>query len=71
VTNDDAIIVRCKFKDGDKTPFRLFKFPTIKLFKLPPAQCIIEYFGDPENIDSYKSFLRDEGSIDWFDGART
>ena len=68
--NDSATIVRCKVKGDDKIPFRLFKFPTIKLFKLHSAKrshSIVEYFGDPESLEGYVTFLREEGSIAWFD----
>ena len=68
--NDCGTIVRCKVKGDEKIPFRLFKFPTIKLFKLYSAKrnaSIMEYFGDPDSLEGYVTFLREEGSIPWFD----
>jgi hypothetical protein len=68
-SNDAATIVFCKYQPGEKLPFKLHKFPTTKLFKLSPSSKntkIMEYFGDPNSLEGYRRFLREEGSVSWF-----
>jgi len=70
IYNDKAVIVLCKSQPGAaKPPFKIHKFPTIKLLTLKPASkntAVMEYFGDPASVEGYIRFVREEGSVRWF-----
>lgn len=67
--NENAVIVFCKYQRGEKLPFKIHKFPTIKLLKLKPTSrntAFMEYFGDPTSLEGYFRFVKEEGSVPWF-----
>lgn len=70
IYNDKAVIVLCKNDPNVKLPFKIHKFPTIKLLKLTPTSkntAVMEYFGDPASVEGYVRFVREEGSVRWFE----
>jgi len=42
-------------------PVELFHYPTIKLYPAWRKEYPVEYFGDKEKPECYKSFIKDEG----------
>src|SRR5271169_2626013 len=52
---------RCNVATND-VPVEVYHLPTIKLYPASKKRAPLEYFGRQDDIEEYKSFIREEGS---------
>jgi len=58
---DKLRIALCNTSDYPVPTIELFHYPTLKLYPAWRKEFPVEYFGDKDNAECYKAFIKDEG----------
>lgn len=56
----NVTIASCDVAEND-VPVEVYHIPTIKLYPAGKKRLPVEYFGKEDDVEQYKSFIRDEG----------
>lgn len=54
-------LARCDVAQND-VPVEVYHLPTIKLYPAEKKRAPVEYFGRDDDVNQYKSFIKEEGS---------